>query len=216
MFNKKQKIIVATLCVYFLTGVMMNILTMKTIQIATISIFTCGIILTPINFACNDILSECLGEKKAFRVILIGAGINIVWSILTAICCALPSNNQFISDAFSVILGSTFRITCASIIAFIGGGWINNRVMARMRNKDGDRLFYKRAIISTAFGQLVDDYVFVLLAFAPIGLSAIENPWDAVITVPLISAIVETCLECLITPVSKKVCTSFKGINAES
>lgn len=210
-FNKKQLLMVGVIAFYFLGSIMMNILTMKTLQLGSVSIFTCGIIMTPLVFACNDILTECMGKKFAFKIILIGAGINLAWSLLCALSIALPGNNPYLAECFATILGSTWRITSASIIAYIGSGWINNIIMDKLHKKDGNKKYYKRAILSTAFGQLFDDYVFVFLAFAPFGISAIENPWMAILTVPLISAIVETAIEAIVTPVSKKICDTIKA-----
>lgn len=209
-FNKKQLLMVGVIAFYFLGSIMMNVLTMKTLQLGSVSIFTCGIMMTPLVFACNDILTECMGKKFAFKVIMTGAGINLAWSLLCALAIALPGNNPYLAECFAVILGSTWRITTASIIAYIGSGWINNVIMDRMHQRDGDKKYYHRAIISTAFGQLFDDYVFVFLAFAPFGISAIENPWSAILTVPLISAIVETIIEAAVTPISKRICDTIK------
>lgn len=209
-FNKKQRLMIGVIAFYFLGSIMMNILTMKTLQLGSISIFTCGIIMTPLVFACNDILTECMGKKFAFKIIMTGAGINLAWSLLCALAIALPGNNPYLAECFAVILGSTWRITSASIIAYIGSGFINNVIMDKMHQRDGEKKYYRRAILSTALGQLFDDYVFVFLAFAPIGISAIENPWSAIITVPVISAIVETVIEAAVTPISKKICDTIK------
>lgn len=210
-FSKTQSIMVGVIAFYFLGSIMMNILTMKTLQIGNVSIFTCGIILTPLVFACNDILTECMGKKFAVKMVWAGAGVNLLWTLLCAVTIALPGNNPYIAECYATILGSTWRITGASIIAYIGSGYINNIIMDRMKKKDGEKRYYARAIISTAFGQLFDDYVFVFLAFAPFGISPIENPWAAIITVPIISAIVETVIEAVFTPVSKKICDTIKS-----
>lgn len=210
-FTKAQLIITGVIAFYFLGSIMMNILTMKTLQIGSISVFTCGIIMTPLVFACNDILTECMGKRFAFRVILVGAGINLAWSLICALMIHLQGNNEYISECFAVILGSTWRITTASIIAYIGGGYINNVIMSRLKERDGEKRYYLRAISSTAFGQLFDDYVFVFLAFAPFGISAIENPWSAILTVPFISAVTETAIEAVVTPVSKRICDTVKA-----
>lgn len=209
-FTKAQLTITAVIAFYLLGSVMQNILTMKTLQLGSVSVFTCGIMMTPLVFACNDILTECTGKRFAFRVILVGAGVNLAWSLLCAEAIALPGNNEHIADCFKTILGSTWRITTSSIIAYIGGGYINNAIMDKMHERDGEKGYYARAIISTAFGQLFDDYVFVFLAFAPFGISAIENPWSAILTVPIISAIVETIIEAVFTPVSKAICRGVK------
>lgn len=205
-YNKKQLVILGVIAFYFIGSIMMNVLTMKTLQLGSISVFTCGIMMTPLVFACNDILTECMGKKFAFRVILVGAGINLAWSALCAIAISLPGNNEYIADCFKTILGSTWRITASSIIAYIGSGYINNWIMDRLKQRDGKRRYYLRAISSTAFGQLFDDYVFMFLAFAPFGISAIENPWAAILSVPLVSAIVETIIEAVVTPISKRIC----------
>lgn len=210
-FTKAQLIITGVIAFYFLGSIMMNILTMKTLQIGSISVFTCGIIMTPLVFACNDILTECMGKRFAFKVILVGAGINLAWSLICALMIRLQGNNEYISECFAVILGSTWRITTASIIAYIGGGYINNVIMSRLKERDGEKRYYLRAISSTAFGQLFDDYVFVFLAFAPFGISAIENPWSAILTIPFISAVTETAIEAVVTPVSKRICDTVKA-----
>lgn len=209
-FTKSQLIITAVIAFYLLGSVMMNILTMKTLQLGSVSVFTCGIILTPLVFACNDILTECAGKKFALKMVWVGAAVNIAWAILCAVTIALPGNNPYIAECYATILGSTWRITSASIIAYLGSGYINNAIMDGMKQRDGEKRYYSRAIISTAFGQLFDDYVFCFLAFAPFGISAIENPWKAIITVPIISAIVETGIEACVTPVSKMVCDTVK------
>lgn len=209
-FTKKQLIILGVVAFYLLGSVMMNILTMKTMQLGKTSIFTCGILMTPLVFACNDILTECMGRRFAYRVILVGAAVNLAWSALCAVAIAMPGNNEYIADCFKTILGSTWRITSASIIAYIGGGYINNAIMARLHERDGNGQYYKRAILSTALGQLFDDYVFMFLAFAPFGISAIENPWAAILTVPFISAVVETGVEAVFTPLSKYICDVLK------
>lgn len=210
-FSKAQFIMMGVIAFYFLGSIMMNVLTMKTLQIGNVSIFTCGIILTPLVFACNDILTECMGKKFAVKMVWAGAGVNLLWSGLCALTIALPGNNPYIAECYGTILGSTWRITGASIIAYIGSGYINNIIMDGMKKRYGEKRYYARAIISTAFGQLFDDYVFIFLAFAPFGISAIENPWPAIITVPIVSAIAETIIEAVFTPVSKRICDTIKA-----
>ena len=99
-FSKAQFIMVGVIAFYFLGSIMMNILTMKTLQIGNVSIFTCGIILTPLVFACNDILTECMGKKFAVKMVWAGAGVNLLWSGLCALTIALPGNNPYIAECY--------------------------------------------------------------------------------------------------------------------
>ena len=72
-----------------------------------------------------------------------------------------------------------------------------------------DKLFFfLRAAVSTLLGQFVDNIMFMVLAFAPIGLSVYEMAWidifTAVLSGTLIELVVESCLVPFITmPVVK-------------
>lgn len=204
-FTKQQKIMVGVIAFYLAGSVMQNVLATKTFDTGGISPAAAGILLTPLVFACSDIMTEVLGKKVALRICYIGAGVNIVWAIVCQIAIAIPGNNEFMATAFAAILGSTLRITVASIIAYIGGSWINNSIMDSLHKKEGAKGYYKRAILSTFLGQMLDDYAFCFLAFAPFGISPIENPWNVIALMPFLSAVLETIIEACVTPISKKI-----------
>jgi uncharacterized PurR-regulated membrane protein YhhQ (DUF165 family) len=82
--------------------------------------------------------------------------------------------------------------------------------MDKLHKRHGEKKYYFRAILSTAIGQLFDDYVFWFLAFAPFGWSAIEKSWEMIALLPVLSAVAETFIEAVITPISKKVAYAIK------
>jgi uncharacterized PurR-regulated membrane protein YhhQ (DUF165 family) len=86
--------------------------------------------------------------------------------------------------------------------------------MDRLHKRHGEKKYYLRAILSTAVGQLVDDYVFWFLAFAPFGWSALEKSWEMILFLPILSAVAETVIEAVITPVSKKIAFAIKNQQA--
>jgi uncharacterized PurR-regulated membrane protein YhhQ (DUF165 family) len=65
--QKSNKQIIAVLFCFLIGSVMQNILVVKTFQFYGLPILGAGIILTWFVFACSDILTECMGEKFAFR-----------------------------------------------------------------------------------------------------------------------------------------------------
>lgn len=208
--NKSYRMILIVLFCFLMGSVMQNILVVKTFQFYGLPILGAGIILTWFVFACSDILTECMGEKFAFRACLGGAGINLLWSLITWIAISIKGDNDYVAECYALVLGSSLRITLASAIAYIGGSYLNNHIMDRLHKKHGEKKYYLRAILSTAVGQLFDDYVFWFLAFAPFGWSALEKSWGMILFLPILSAVAETVIEAVITPVSKKVAFAIK------
>lgn len=208
--KKSYKQILVVLFCFLIGSVMQNILVVKTFQFFGIPILGAGIVLTWFVFACSDILTECMGEKFAFKACLGGVALNLIWSCITFVCIKIKGDNDYVAECYALVLGSSLRITLASAIAYIGGSYLNNHIMDRLHKRHGEKKYYFRAILSTAVGQLVDDYVFWFLAFAPFGWSALEKSWSAIAFLPVLSAIAETVIEAVITPVSKRVAYSVK------
>lgn len=208
--KKSYKQILVVLFCFLIGSVMQNILVVKTFQFYGLPILGAGIVLTWFVFACSDILTECMGEKFAFRACLGGVALNLIWSLITFVCIKIKGDNEYVAGCYALVLGSSLRITLASAIAYIGGSYLNNHIMDRLHKRHGERRYYFRAILSTAVGQLVDDYVFWFLAFAPFGWSALEKSWSAIAFLPVLSAIAETVIEAVITPVSKRVAYTIK------
>lgn len=208
--KKSYKQILVVLFCFLIGSVMQNILVVKTFQFFGIPILGAGIVLTWFVFACSDILTECMGEKFAFKACLGGVALNLIWSLITFVCIRIKGDNEYVAECYALVLGSSLRITLASAIAYIGGSYLNNHIMDRLHKRHGEKRYYFRAILSTAVGQLVDDYVFWFLAFAPFGWSALEKSWSAIAFLPVLSAIAETVIEAVITPVSKRVAYSVK------
>lgn len=59
-------------------------------------------------------------------------------------------------------------------------------------------------------GQAIDNYVFYLLAFAPIGLSVFEMTWGRVMLLPLIYTATEVVIEAIFSPIGERLCKKIK------
>lgn len=204
-FKKSQSAFIAVIVCFFIGTITQNTIAIKTLEFGGVSTVACGVLLTWIAFAAGDIMTELKGRRFANMMLLFGAAANLAFCGVCAIAVMLPGNNPFIAECFAVVFGSTWRIAVASAVAYIGGGALNNYIMDKMHQHQGESGYTIRAIVSTILGQLVDDYVFIFLAFAPFGISAIENDWRAVLIMPLFSLAAETLTGIISTPLARKV-----------
>lgn len=193
---KKNKILQIMFGLYTGAIILQNILATKQIDILMFTVTT-GILVSPIVFIIQDIVSEIFGYKDAKKMVLLGFIMNFIGVLLFTLAIYLPSS-QFWSnqDAFSSILGTTFRISIASFIAYITGSLINSKIMVMLKNKFPKSLFV-RAISSTIVGQFLDNSLFAFIAFYNI------LPISAIFSMILGGTIFETLYEVIFYPVTK-------------
>lgn len=138
--------------------------------LSTALVFGAGNIFFPISYIFGDVLTEVYGYAKARRVIWAGFGAMIFASLMSAIVVGLPASqtesfNTVLQPALETVFGGTWRIVCASILAFWIGDFVNSYVMARMKVLTAGRWLWTRTIGSTVVGQAVDSLVFYPFAF---------------------------------------------------
>ena len=141
-----------------------NILAAKILKIGIFSV-TSGILIFPISYIINDILSEVYGYQKAKRVIFCAFALNIFMVLVFELAIILPAPEWFQnSEAFKTILGSTPRIVVAGLVAYLLGALVNSKVLVKMRDNKKNK-FGVRAIVSTILGETTDSLIFVPIAF---------------------------------------------------
>ena len=116
-----------------------NIIAGKTFDFFSFTL-PCGVIIFPVIYIVNDVLAEVYGYQKAKRVILLGFFMNLVAVICYNITIIMPAPAFFTnSEAFSIVLGSTFRLLVASFAAYLAGSLLNAKVMVVLKKKYEDR-----------------------------------------------------------------------------
>ena len=129
-----------------------NIIAGKTFDFFSFTL-PCGVVIFPVIYIVNDVLAEIYGYEKARKVILLGFFMNLVAVICYQITILLPAPAFFEnSEAFSIVLGSTFRLLVASFAAYLAGSLVNAKVMVYLKKWDENKLFF-RCIVSTLFGE---------------------------------------------------------------
>ena len=195
----------------YLTGIftaaliISNIIAGKTFDFYSFTL-PCGVIIFPVIYIVNDVLAEVYGYEKARKVILLGFLMNLIAVICYNITIWLPAPVFFeASDAFAVVLGSTFRLLIASFAAYLVGSIVNAWSMVYLKKWDEDKLFF-RCILSTLFGEGLDAIIFITIAFWA------TMPMEALIIMIVAQALFKTVYEIIVYPLTRYVIGSVKAL----
>ncbi len=114
----------------------------------------------------SSAVSELHGQRVANNLVRFGFVPLILSIILAVIVLALPASPQMEPEraaAFSLMIGATWRIWIAGIIAYGVSMTLNVAIFDRLRS--GTRLVAVRGAIASVLSQIVDTLLFVTIAF---------------------------------------------------
>ena len=192
---------------YFCGTILQNILAVKMFGTSDINICDGGILISWLVFACMDIITELFSKKTAVKYFTIATACNILFTCVFLIVLAIPGTDSTMSDALGMVIGTNWRIVLASVVAFWIGNYINAFVMYIMRVKSKNAhksiSFIIRAIISTLLGQFMDNALFSIIAFAPIGIpGTYELDWLSLFQNVGLGTSIEVVVEAAFAPLT--------------
>lgn len=165
-----------------------------------------AVIIFPIVYILNDVFAEVYGYEKARRTIILGFVMNLVAVICFTLAILFPAPPYFEnSEAFSIVLGNTFRLLIAGFVAYLVGSLVNAKLMAYLKKWDEEKLFF-RCIFSTLFGEGLDALIYITLAFFG------TMPTEALILMIVAQAFVKTLYEVIFYPITKIVINRIKKL----
>jgi len=173
--------------------------------------FDAGTLLFPLSYIFGDILTEVYGYKASRRVIWTGffcLGLSAVVFWVVRILPGEATWQQYAGqNAFNAILGgmSTGGIVLASLLGYWTGEFSNSFTLAKMKILTRGRWLWTRTIGSTLVGELVDSFVFILVA----SLFSVF-PWSLFITLVMTNYIFKCSVEALMTPITYLVVNGLK------
>jgi len=116
----------------------------------------------------SSAVAELHGRVAANRLVLIGF-VPLVFSILlTWVVLALPASDDMPADrqdAFNLMMGATWRIWIAGIMAYGVSQILNVTIFSKLKGREGNRLLWLRAAIASVLSQIVDTLIFISIAF---------------------------------------------------
>ena len=167
-----------------------------------------AVIIFPISYIINDLLTEVYGYRRAMQVIWMGFALSAFVAVAAQLVSWLPApiypENQAVAANFNSLFGLIPRTTVASLLAFILGSQMNAWVMSRMKVLQQGKGFGWRAILSTLGGELCDSLVFYPLAFLGV------MPLGAIFSIILTQVTVKTLYEVLILPLTGVIARRLK------
>ena len=180
--------------------VVSNIIGGKLVAIGGYDRFSAVILFFPVSYIIGDVLTEVYGYGADRRVIWTGFVCNLLAVMVIAVAVQLPPAPSFKNQAaYALVLGSAPRLMAASFIAYLGGGFINAYVMAKLKIKTEGRQLWFRTIGSTVIAQIVDTGLFMFIAFFGV------FPWHDVLVAILCEWLAKCALEAFATPLTYAV-----------
>lgn len=136
--------------------------------------FSGAVVIFPITYIINDLLSEVYGYRKARNVIWLGFAMQLFFILASQLVLALPGADSWDGqEAFRHVFGAAPRAAAASLLAFLVGGTLNAMVMSLMKVAGGGRKFWLRALLSSLAGESADSLIFVPIVFWGLGVRVI-------------------------------------------
>ncbi|MBD3689487.1 queuosine precursor transporter [Nanchangia anserum] len=146
-----------------------NIAATKLIEVPTPwtnLVFDGGAILFPLTYILGDVLTEVYGLARARKTIITGFALSILASLtFWLVQLAPPAADWHNQEAFEAVLGFVPRIVAASLGGFVVGQLLNSVVLARMKQRWGEKNMWTRLIGSTLVGEGADSLVFCTIAY---------------------------------------------------
>lgn len=200
---KKQQYIGFFMAVYAVFTVVQNLFEMKTLGTPAFAFAGGGILLSWATFMIMDITTELFGKKETMKIYTFAGLLNLFIVVLSQVVILIPGVYPEQNAAFAQIFSNGVRTALSSFAAFWFGNFVNMQIMLKLKSKANSNskfLLFIRAVVSTIFGQFVDNLLFATLAFAPIGLSLFETSWTTIFTTSLFGTFMETLIESCFVP----------------
>ena len=204
-----QECLIGLSVIYVVVAVTMNIFCMKSLSFGS-SIIICdgGLLISWGVFMISNVIVEVWDERTSMVLVTFAAIVSFVVMLIARLIVFIPTLPDYAEQAhaFELIFSNGPRTIIASVTAFWIGNFVNVHIIYKVRmdlekkSKDNRIWFFLRAAVSTLIGQLVDNAVFMVLAFAPVGLSVYEMAWYDILTAVLSGTVIELVVEASLVP----------------
>ena len=156
------------LCVLFITAMLIsNVIAIKMISLGPL-VVPAAVLAFPITYILSDVFSEVYGYRVSRLTAWYAFGANLLMVVFFKLAVFMPGAPFWSPEAqkaFEKTLDGTWRILIASLTAYMIGDFINDVIFKKMKEKQGERHFGVRAIVSSMAGEAIDSFVFITIAF---------------------------------------------------
>ncbi|MBQ4434469.1 MAG: queuosine precursor transporter [Clostridia bacterium] len=169
--RKTERNLILLNTIFVTSLVISNVISSKIVAIGSLTV-PAAVVAYPITFLMTDVIGEIWGKKEAGNTVRAGVICQLLSLALIGLGLILPvapfADNQ---TEYVAILGSSFRVVAASMVAYLCSQtwdvWVFHRIrdwyIRKHGSIDGGRWLWNNA--STMSSQLIDTAVFIALAF---------------------------------------------------
>lgn len=201
----KKRISMMQMCLtllFVVSYVISNVITSKQVLLPFGITMTGAVFVFPITYILSDLFSEVYGYKWSRITCYMAFFGNMFAVVVFLLALAIPSPDHWMNqEAYEIVLANTPRVLAASVLAFIVGDFVNDRVFKALKDKHpaDHKGFGFRAILSSFCGELVDSLIFLPFAFW--GLM----PLEALVVMTITQVFIKTGYEVVILPVTHAI-----------
>lgn len=198
--NGKISELQAYLTILFVSSLLIsNVITSKQILLPFNITMTGAIYIFPVTYILSDLFSEVYGYRWSRITCYLAFAMNLLMVGIFTLAIYSPAPAYWThQEAFKTVLGNTPRVLIASLLAFVVGDFVNDRVFRKMKMKyqDTHKRFGARAIISSLAGEVVDSLIFLPIAFLG------QMPIKSLVIMTITQVFVKTGYEIIILPLT--------------
>jgi len=176
------KIIIA-LTLYLVSLFASNTLGLKLMPFLFGTHLSVAVFFFPFVFLMTDVIGQVYGKAMAKSFVLAGFFSTLLFIIYSVIAISAPwsSDNFMPKEWFNTIFGVSFRMSVASLLAYIIAEYQDVFSFFFFRDKLKIKAFWLRSNLSNLWSQLIDSLIFMFVAFLGIysvkTIILISIPW---------------------------------------
>ena len=202
-----------SLTTFFVVSLLIsNIITAKQVLLPFGITMTGAVFIFPITYILSDLFSEVYGYKWSRFTCYLAFAMNLFMVLVFTAVIKTPAPDYWMNQgAFETVLGSTPKILFASLLAFVVGDLINDKVFKKFKEKhpNDHKGFELRAILSSFCGEVVDSAIFLPIAF--IG----TMPASTLLVMGITQVSIKIAYEIIILPVTKMIVKKVSKYESE-
>ena len=164
-------------------------------------VFSVGAIAYPFVYIFADIFTEVYGYRVTRKVVWTGFACMFLASSLAFLYSIVPNPDFQMNETYNAIFKASPIIAIGFIVAFFCGELTNSYIVAKLKLLTKEKFMNVRLVVSTFFGQTVDNTIAFFTAFYFAGWFTLPE------LLPLITTTVIFCTvwEVLALPVTREV-----------
>ncbi|GGM41646.1 transporter [Paraliobacillus quinghaiensis] len=185
--------------------ILSNIISVKLFSVGSFVLPAAAIVYV-VTYLITDVIGEVYGKEAAMKTVRAGFFTQVVALLFVLASIHLPAADIFGMQAeFEAILGGSFRVMLASLLAYVVSQHIDVSIFHRLKMKHGEKKLWLRNNLSTVSSQLLDTVIFIVVAFfgtvptgVLLGMIATQYVFKFVV------ALVDTPITYLLVRIAKK------------